>query len=160
MGDGHKYAATVARHRTLLDASTVSEASKEALHELLDVGISAVNGCENKIQALTELSLLSHLYHVDKAIMDAKDKELLASELRTSLAFETSARENMASSFTEYIKTRKETCPLKGTAAGDTAGKLAWLFPFRRPLTVVLTVLVLTPNADTIIQTVAHIFGR
>lgn len=144
MSPGGKYADVVDRVRNELDHSDVPKAAKASLHRLLDIGARAVNGSEDKIQDLTEIALLSHVYHVDKAIQDTEDRKALAAVVRSDTL------QLIASSEANH----KMTCPFRNALPG----KFGVLYAFRWPLTIVGSILSFSPHAPEVIRAVAAVF--
>ena len=144
MSPGGKYADVIARVRDELNRSDVPKSARIALHGLLDIGARAVNGSEDKIQDLTEMALLSQIYHADKAMQDVEDRKALATAVRSETVALIAASE----------ATHKVTCPFRNTVPG----KLGTAYAFRWPLTVILSILCFSPYAEGIIKAVAAFF--
>lgn len=142
MSSGGKYAEVIDRVREELTRSDVPKGTKASLHGLLDIGARAVNGSTDKIQDLTEMALLAHIYHVDKAIQDVEDRKALAAVVRSDTLALIAASE----------AAHKEACPFRNALPG----KLGWLYAFRWPLTVVGSILSFSPHAGGIIKAVAE----
>lgn len=141
MSPGGKYAEVIARVRSELDRSEVSKPARIALHELLDIGARAVNGSADKIQDITEMALLSHIYHVDRAIQDVEDRKALAAAVRRETVALVKASDD----------NHKTTCPFRNALPGRLAG----LYAFRWPLTVVGSILTFSPHAGEILRALA-----
>ena len=144
MSPGGKYAEVVDRVRNELDRSDVPKGAKVSLHRLLDIGARAVNGSTDKIQDLTEMALLSHVYHVDRAIQDVEDRRVLAAAVRSDTLQLIAASE----------ANHKATCPFRNALPG----KFGMLYAFRWPLTVIGSILSFSPHAVGIIDAVAKVF--
>jgi hypothetical protein len=144
MSPGGKYADVIARVRAELDRSEVSKPARIALHGLLDIGARAVNGSPDKIQDLTEMALLSQIYHADKAIQDVEDRKALAAAMRS----ETVALIGVSEA------SHKVTCPFRQTLPGKWGG----FYAFRWQLTVIGSVLSFSPHVVGILQAVAAFF--
>lgn len=127
----------IARHKRELEASGLHPETKENLSHFIDKVAFTANGCPDKLSALT-------LLVADLCLMKVEDRVRAPVERRKLIDEEVK----------KYDSAHDLKCPIKG----PLSGRLAVVYMFRWPLTVVIGCISAFPNGPAIIKAVRELW--